>query len=313
MRKDGGARFAPDAYDGRRFALRLLVQTDALEQKGAPLQPWARSSFDALPPDAYWRSIESPRGAGADLGLTRGVRELIEWSEDFGPAHLLDGRSAVVLAPTPDGLTSAVVAWESSDVEAIAPAGDALIARRIRPLFTEGADAPAIDLGGAFPAAQRTVDLSATSLARALKPAFDAGPVLSWSFVRGRGAPEATKSGWWTLGLGKDAVALVSKALTTPPLPHPPGGDGADQRAAPWISIGSARPSALVRELERRKIPLPPEASMIVNPARVVERIEWELLQGDARTVVGVGALVLEPAGPGEPGEQDKGASRGKP
>lgn len=286
--EEGGWVGATVTPDGRSFRVQFMLDSPLLAAKDNPVEPWSRAAFDALDANAYLRSIEWPGGTGGDVVAALGIEDALEWARPFGALDMLNGRYAVVVLPADDAIATIALAWESNDIDALAPAGDQAVSRAIEPLFAGAPDAPAIGLGGRFPGAQRSVDLSQATAAQAMRVFFDNGPVLSWSFVRQKSDGPPLLRGWWTLGLGKQTVAEVSRTLTAAEAEQGP--------ALPWVSLGSARPSAFVRELARRGVPLPDAVRPLINAAALVERLEWEMLRVGERTITGTGLLTLEGA-----------------
>lgn len=286
--EEGGWIGASVTPDGRSFSAQFVIESPALAVKDKDVEPWSRSAFDALSPDAFWKSIDWPGGTGSDIARTLGIDEALDWAQPLGALDMLDGRYAVVVSPADDALATVVLSWEASDVEALARAGDEAVSKAVGPLLAGAPDAPAIGLGGAFPGAARNVDLGQTPAGQLLRPIFDSGPVLSWSFIRQQTPHGPDPRGWWTLGLGKRAVSDVSRALT--------GAEAEEGPRLPWVSLGSARPSAFVRELKRRGVSLPESVRPLLNAGGLVERVEWELLRTGERTITGRGVLIVEPS-----------------
>jgi len=286
--EEGGWIGATVTPDGRSFSAQFMIDSPMLATKDKPVEPWSRTAFDALDANAFWKSIDWPGGTGGDIVKTLGLESALDWARPLAALDLLDGRYALVVSPSDDALATAVLSWEASDVEALAPAGDAAVSRAVAPLFGNDPNAPPVGLGGAFPAAARSVDLGQTPAGQLLRVMFDSGPVLSWSFVRQQAPDGPLARGWWTIGLGKQDVSEVSRTLT--------GLEAEKGPRLPWVSLGAARPSAFVRELKKRALPLPESVRPLLNAAALVERIEWELFRSGDRTITGRGVLTLEAA-----------------
>lgn len=275
---------------GRELHTDVAVRSRRLVE-GPGVEPWSREAFDELQRGAYLACMEwTAPTAERWTALAALTSDLPFLARPFERPDLLGLRVGIFVRPADDALASVALAMETSDAQALAAAGDRLIAGVLESVWPRQPEdvRAALDLGGAFPRAVREVDLS-QRLGVLLPAIFDRGPTLAW--VYGPGESVRDGGGWWVVGLDRGATEHTCERLTR--------GRQPGQRPAPWLTLGVVRPSEFLAELRRRGLDVPAPAAPLARALSYVDVFSWELYRAADASARGTLVLrVLErPAG----------------
>ncbi|MDX2116060.1 MAG: hypothetical protein SFZ24_10655 [Planctomycetota bacterium] len=273
----------------RRLRVEVSMSSRELDAALARIEPWSRAGFDVVAKNAYVALAEwggDPAIPSASVVLQQ-AGELSRVVDGFAGRPWLGPRRAIVVSPSERAAADILLALESTDLQQLAPVADKAAAQLIGGLVAgeTGLESnQAADFEGLFPQAVRRIDLS-RPLRAWLGAIYEEGPALSWVY----GVPGATSvhRGWWTIVLGPgdagDAATLLGGPLSDP----------ADPSADRWISVGSARPAALVAEIGRRGVPLPATAGVAAEALRLVESVTWSLRRDETGGASGKAEILI--------------------
>lgn len=271
----------------------FLLGVPGLAEHGAQIEPWSRATFERLAETAYvavldmsefsWQG-EPTQGAGG-IGAFAGLGLPLELAPEL--SALLSDRFALVIRPGQNGPIELAMALETVDTSEMARAGDRLLSRYLRGLATD--DSACARLEGFEqmpPTAVRSVDVS--QLVGSMRPfGWDAGPHVTWgSRVAHHACNAGQHHGWWTVGLGADAVQDLGRSMIDDDDDDLQPAHGA---SLPWLSLGMIRPAALIERLESAGVMLPP----MVRPLRDVHEVSWQALEAGRGIVQGFGRIVV--------------------
>lgn len=226
--------------------LDFFIRSPSLAKATTSITPWSRTLALELDHDSFLAAVEWPAADEFELSAFNIIRPFLPaMPVVFTQPGLIDGRRAIVIDASDSALARATLALESRDIRALAKKGDQFIAASFAAMFPGVDAARTLDMQGQFPAATRSVDLS-SSMGQVLPAIFDAGPVLSWQYVDRPTTDLQTEpqAGWWAIGSDTAQVNRVTMAL----------GElrKSAEVEAPWVSVGAARPRALLDEIKSR-------------------------------------------------------------
>ena len=279
-----------------RTSLDAFGIQDAMNQG---VQPWSREAFDSVSDDALIAVMGVGPSAFGVVG--RFVATMLniddedgEWPT-LGPVRLLavhrgdGGKPGVALPGRRDGFTRVRVtlATQTGGSESAAEA-DGAIAGFVSGIGTSDS-ADALDLGGAFPGAVRSVRVTLND--RVDGPWFEglgSNPRISWA----QSLPAQARGGgsvpWLVVELdGGDSsqapdrrVASLINALSAAQVPTDRG---------TMVSLGVVRPHALVRWITT--LGLDPTSTL--TPISSVESLRWEAWSEGGDVVIGQAEVVM--------------------
>ncbi len=252
---------------GTEIAAAFAVDSAPLAEGYASTPEWDAAPLESLEPGAYLATMEWTPDLDMELPVFSGF-ELIDrlLNIRFDPSTTMNARRAVVVSPSPDGIASAVLMLETSDIGALARAGDEFVADSMTGLWPQGQAQPDdLNLAGAFPGAMRRLDLR-EALGLLALPLFATGPELAWRYVES-GDAESPARGWWTIGLGADVVRRAGETLTD--------AQGREPALGRWVTRGVVRPRAALTEIRERRVPMPRDTEPYIRLLLRIEEARW--------------------------------------
>lgn len=277
-----GARRRPEGASAA-----FLLRSESLAERLKAVVPTPRDAGDRLADGAWLAMVDWPLpGIVAELGGPDAESSVPLLFKQFPGRGLLGPRRAIVVGPTPTGRLSAVLAFETADVEALAAPADQLMASILMGLWA-GPALPAsrdtFDFDGRYFDAVREAPLPEPMLA--LAPALlDDSARLAWAFQPGEPRADKPTPGWWVVGVGPEAVRRVAGALSAPP---------EDNEQSPGVNVGTASPADLARLLDRSNLPLPGPLGDLAGALRHVRSGDWAFGRGDGGSLRGTISLLF--------------------
>lgn len=260
----------------------FLVGVPGMQERGREIAPWSSQTFDRLSTGAYLAVLDLNqltwgKNAGG-IQLLSGLGLPLEMPPDV--VALLSDRFALVVRDSTTGPLDVALALETVDTTAMARAGDKWLCAKLRGLATDPKWKQRLDgLEGMPPTAVRTVNLAQFLGSFG---GWTAGPHVSWGArIDQANCNVDQHHGWWAVGLGPATVQELGRSVS----------DQGDQGISlPWLSLGVARPSALVDHLRESGVMVPP----VMEPLRRVVEIRWQALEAGRGVVQGYGRVVVK-------------------
>lgn len=257
-------------------------------------KPWDPAVFAEIAESSLFASLESNTTVSgnawappfSELATRLGIGNLASEA-------LVTGRMATAICRSETGIVDAAIALESADLTRLASEGDRTLAGMLANASSgvrrdeapdavpEPVEPGRFDFGGLNPEAARIVDIT-EMLGPAFGGSWRGGAKLVWRYSpnlgeRAEGITEKS-GGWWTVGVGPDAVNLLSSALSR-------------QREAPvripWVAMLSAKPFEAIELMQQRGIPMPRP----VEGLRWARLLTWYTMLGPGDTIVGGGRV----------------------
>ena len=240
---------------------------------------WTRATFNKLSEGALAAAVDisgpmDVTGPAADLLLPMGISDAMK--------AVMGSRVAMVIRPGMHGPIEAAISIETTDTTAMARAGDRWIDQMLSglPVGSGGHQLRANQFVSMPPTASRAIDLS-RQVPAMRDNGWNAGPMVAWnSRIEIEDCNPGQHQGWWTVGVGTGTVGALSTlmAARTP-----------DAVAIPWVSMGVARPEALLKAAATLGWTVP-EA---LQPIGRVHEVSWEAMRTRRPTEM-VGRLRVE-------------------
>lgn len=263
------------------LSLSVLLRSESLAERLKAVGLTSRSQADRLASGAWFTMVDwHLPGVVAELGGPHAESSAPPMFKAFPGRMLLGPRRAVAIGPTAAGRVSAVLALETTDVDALAAPADQLMASALMGLWAGATmtTREVFDFQGRFADALRHTPIPEPMLAFA--PALlDDSSGLGWMYQRSEPHADGPKPGWWVVGLGVDEVRRVAATLGTPP--------AKEDKRAPWVNVGVASPAELAGILDKTGFPLPGSLGVFADAMRRVRSAEWAFYRGDSGSLRG--------------------------
>lgn len=261
----------------------LRMGSRALEGCDANVTPWSPAVFHRLARGALVAMIERPAAPkGRESALGSFLTQLPELALGVEHAPLIGERLALVALDTARG-PSVAMALEVRSASLAAGPIDRMFAGALTL-----AGAPNVVCDGSKPDDARSVRLDDAAALPAWVRGALSGRQVKWRYpLAARAHPAATSTpatvdsipddaGWCVAGVGEDAFERAVSTLTGACADRSTDeGDDTDEAepTAAWVSMGVARPAALVASLERASVALPPELRAFAS----ISRARWAI------------------------------------